>query len=181
VLFSPSRPRRPDAKPAPLRRTTFGHELALSVVFESGLQHFPDAVEAYEGLPPEAKEILRDVPANWDETRLLEGEPGKLVVLARRHGETWYVAGINGEGVERHVLVSQQLRGLREALLLTDGETDTSFAIGRPTLPADLTVRMRPRGGFVLRVTPAPSQNKTVAARRPAASPANPPRTPPMQ
>jgi alpha-glucosidase len=179
VLFSPSRPRRSDDRPAPLRRTTFGHELALSVVFESGLQHFPDAVEAYEGLPAEAKEILRDVPAAWDETRMLEGEPGKLAVLARRHGETWYVAGINGEGEERRVLVSQQLRGLREALLLTDGDSDTSFAISRPTLPADLTVRMRPRGGFVLKVTPA--QNRTVAARRPAASPASPPRTPPMQ
>src|SRR5262249_22749287 len=71
-------------------RTTAAHELALSVVFESGLQHFADSVEAYQALPEEARSFLKTVPVAWDETRFIEGEPGKLAVLARRRDRAWY-------------------------------------------------------------------------------------------
>jgi hypothetical protein len=151
MIFSPSRPRRADARPAPLRRTTHGHELALSVLFESGLQHFPDSADSYRALPEEAKDLLRGVPVAWDETRLLEGEPGKLAVLARRRGQTWYLAGINGEPQEKRVAISADFRGNRNALLIADGDSDTTFAISR-TFPQ--SVRLRPRGGFVLRLSP---------------------------
>jgi alpha-glucosidase len=151
VIFSPSRPRRADARPAPLRRTTHGHELALAVVFESGLQHFPDTVESYRALPAEAKDFLRDVPVAWDETRLLEGEPGKLAVLARRHGDTWYLAGINGERQEKRVAISASFRGNRQPLLIADGDSDATLATSR-SFPD--SVRLRPHGGFVLRLAP---------------------------
>jgi alpha-glucosidase len=177
VLFSPSRPRRADQRAAPLRRTTFGHELALAVVFESGLQHFPDAVERYRSLPAEAQDVLRAVPVAWDETRLLDGEPGKLAVLLRRRGDVSYVAGINGEAVEKRFVVPAELAGQGEGLLIADGETATSFAIRRLAGGAAVEVRLRPHGGFVLRL----AQKRTAAATRPAISPANPPSTPPMQ
>jgi hypothetical protein len=144
VIFSPSRGGRPA-----LRRTTYGHELALSVVFESGLQHFADAAERYLALPDEARDLLRAVPVAWDETRLVEGEPGKLVVMARRKGQTWYLAGINGEAREKDVAVPASYRSDRPALLIADGDSDTSFAIRR-ALPT--SVRLRPNGGFVLRL-----------------------------
>ena len=59
------------------RRTTVAHELALSVLFESGLQHFADQVSAYRELPEAPKELLRQVPASWDDTKFLGGRPGK--------------------------------------------------------------------------------------------------------
>jgi len=40
-------------------------------------------------------DFLRRLPTTWDETRFIDGYPGKYVVLARRHGEQWYVAGLN--------------------------------------------------------------------------------------
>ena len=64
--------------------TTYGHELALSIVFESGLQHFADSVAAYRALPKFALDVLKAVPAAWEETKLLAGEPGSLVVVARK-------------------------------------------------------------------------------------------------
>ncbi len=72
-------------------RTSNAHELALSVVFETGWLHFADRVSAYRDLPDGPKRFLREVPVVWDDTRLIDGEPGKLAVIARRHGQacTW--------------------------------------------------------------------------------------------
>ncbi|MBD3392900.1 MAG: glycoside hydrolase family 97 protein [Chitinivibrionales bacterium] len=77
----------------PNRATTEAHELALSVVFESGLQHFADKPDVYEKSP--GYQFLAGVPAAWDNTRFLAGYPGRYACLARRAGNDWCVAGIN--------------------------------------------------------------------------------------
>jgi hypothetical protein len=77
--------------------TTGGHELALAVVFESGLLHLADSATAYRSLPPAVASALRHIPVVWDETRCLTGEPGSPVAVARRHGAEWWVGAISGE------------------------------------------------------------------------------------
>ncbi len=91
------------------RLTTDGHELALSVVFESGLQHFADTPESYRSQPPSVVEFLADVPAVWDETVLLAGTPGSHVVIARRQGETWWLGAINGTSESIDVAIDLEL------------------------------------------------------------------------
>ncbi|OJU50624.1 MAG: alpha-glucosidase, partial [Bacteroidales bacterium 45-6] len=81
--------------------TSYGHELALSVVFESGFQHLADRPEGYYALPDAAKTFLKDVPNTWDNTKLLDGYPGRDIILARQKGSHWYIGGINGENVEK--------------------------------------------------------------------------------
>lgn len=76
--------------------TTCGHELALSVVFESALQHMPDRPEVYSSLPRKVREFLSGLPTAWDDTKLLCGYPGADIVLARRKGDVWYIGGLNG-------------------------------------------------------------------------------------
>jgi hypothetical protein len=76
--------------------TTGGHELALAVVFESGLLHLADSARSYRSLGPDVARVLARMPVAWDETRCLAGEPGRQVVIARRAGPDWYVAGISG-------------------------------------------------------------------------------------
>ncbi|MBP8532288.1 glycoside hydrolase family 97 protein [Streptomyces sp. MK37H] len=76
------------------RDTTDAHELATSVVFESGWQHFADSPESYEA-HPEALRILDQLPTTWDTTRLLGGSPGKEAYVARQAGGRWYVGGIS--------------------------------------------------------------------------------------
>ncbi len=78
------------------RITTNAHELALAVVFESGLLHFCDSPDGYLGQTEPVRRFLQVVPAVWDETRLLSGRPGDHAVVARRHGSSWFIAGING-------------------------------------------------------------------------------------
>ena len=127
--------------------TTHAHELALTVLFESGLQHLADRPESFLAQPQEVKDFLGQLPAVWDETRYVSGYPGRLAVIARRSGNTWYVAGINGTDEEQ--VLDADLRAIiptfSTALLFQDGKKwEIRTATKLPT-----TVKCRPRGGFV--------------------------------
>ncbi|MBN2374812.1 MAG: glycoside hydrolase family 97 protein [Sedimentisphaerales bacterium] len=137
-------------------RTTYGHELALSVVYESGWQHFADSAEAYRGLPGPAKDFLKAVPAVWDESRLVTGEPGEFVVIARRKGKLWYVGGISGrEGASKLKVDFCFLpTGKFEVQLVGDGEDERSFRAEELTVTAEQSrdVEVAALGGFVMRL-----------------------------
>lgn len=80
-----------------VREISAGFELALAVLFESGIQHFADSIESYQARP-EAQRLLAQVPVAWDDTKLLSGDPADHILLARRSGPDWYVgAGIAGD------------------------------------------------------------------------------------
>jgi hypothetical protein len=138
--------------------TTYAHELALSVVFESGLQHFADRVSGYTGLPTGPREFLQQVPSTWDDTRFVEGLPGEWVVLARRRDTTWYLGGIAGDNQARELSLSLAFLGAGsyDATVISDGNSDTSFSESSASLSAadSLSVSLRARGGFVARFTP---------------------------
>ncbi|MDH6437663.1 alpha-glucosidase [Streptomyces sp. SAI-144] len=76
-----------------LRPNSDAAEVGLSVVYESGLQMFAGTPESYEARPL-ARDYFDQVPAAWDDTRLLAGEPGQEAVLARRSGERWFLGGV---------------------------------------------------------------------------------------
>src|SRR6185295_18295492 len=83
------------------RRTTSGFELALSVVFTSGITHYAEIPEGMAKAPDYVREFLRGIPSVWDDVKFLDGYPGKFVVIARKGDGHWYVSGINGEATER--------------------------------------------------------------------------------
>jgi alpha-glucosidase len=140
--------------------TTFGHELALSVVFESGIQHFADRVAGYTALPAGPRAFLASVPTTWDDTRYVEGVPGEYVVLARRKGERWYLGGIGGDTLPRELRVNLMFlgEGRFSATTIADGPDDDSFAESTSAVHAGtgLPISMRPRGGFVATLVRAP-------------------------
>ena len=138
--------------------TTNGHELALAVVYESGLQHYADSVASYRDTPDYVQEMLRDVPAAWDETRFIAGYPGEFVVLARRIDHTWYLAGLNGLKETRTLdLPLEFLAGPAEALIVTDGEDASWRSETGSFVPSDqFKLTMYPAGGFLARFEPAP-------------------------
>lgn len=71
--------------------------LATAVLFQSAVQHFALAPNNLTDAPEWAMNFMKEVPTQWDEVRFIDGYPGKYVILARRNGETWYVAGVNAQ------------------------------------------------------------------------------------
>lgn len=140
--------------------TSFGHELALSVLFESGLQHMADRPEGYRHLPDAARSFLKTVPNVWDETRLLDGFPGQEVTLARRKGEAWYIGGITAENrreKKKAIRFDFLPAGIRYKLtLIADGRYDqafdTRYLVVEQTSTVDLTLLRR--GGFAASLVP---------------------------
>ncbi|MBN1558915.1 glycoside hydrolase family 97 catalytic domain-containing protein [candidate division KSB1 bacterium] len=130
--------------------TTFGHELALTVVFQSGILHFADKPAGYYAQPEAVRQFLKEVPATWDETKFLQGEPGAYVVLARRSGDTWYLGGINGLEVEKTISIDVRQFGAGEALFIGDEEA-RSFRIQKAP-NAVQEIKMSQYGGFVMTV-----------------------------
>lgn len=130
--------------------TTDAHELALTVLYESGIQHLADRPESFLSQPEAIKAFLTALPASWDDTRLLGGYPGEYVVMARRKGDVWYVAGINGSDLSRDMAVDlSRLPDVasKKATLITDGKEEWSI-----TAPAVIPgeIKVLPRGGFVM-------------------------------
>ncbi len=136
--------------------TSYGHELALSIVFETGWLHLADAVEPYRSLPDGPKEFLKNIPVVWDETRYVAGWPGKEMVMARRHGDCWYIAGINGEGDSKDIDLELPFlpEGNYTAELITDGESKRSFSTRYIKVNSNKKTKMAllPHGGFVLKI-----------------------------
>ncbi len=138
------------------RLTTAAHELATAIVFTSGVIHFAEQPSVIAGLPDGARQVLRDIPARWEETRCLVGEPGRLVVFARRSGESWFIAGLNGTGRERLLeLDLSEHRALARRLLIHEAENQQGEVSTSAPAVRDLWQhRLPPRGGFILRLDP---------------------------
>ena len=134
--------------------TSYGHELALGILFESGLQHLADRPEGYYSLPEEVIAILKKLPAAWDDTKFIYGYPGKNAALARRKEESWYMAGISSElwEIEKEIALEFLKPGIEYQLkLVQDGEHDKAFKIsdGKVTSEDTLKVKLLRRGGFI--------------------------------
>ena len=136
--------------------TTYAHEMALSVVFESGWLHFGDGVGSYQSLGEEERNFLKQVPVTWDQVELIQGVPGKEVILARRHGDSWYVAGINGEDEQKSWVIDlNQFEGDFVATSITDHEVPDQLISTTHQDPGNVTIDILPYGGFILKLTPA--------------------------
>ncbi|MFH0758103.1 MAG: glycoside hydrolase family 97 catalytic domain-containing protein [Bacteroidota bacterium] len=139
-------------------KTTFGHELATSVLFESGITHLADRAESYLSQPSGIKDFLSSLPVAWEETELLEGYPGKFAIVARRSADgIWYVAGVNGEGAEKQINLKLDFleEGTNYTMWISADDTPISFKISSSEVKKDEAVKitMLPFGGFVVRLS----------------------------
>lgn len=131
--------------------TTDCHELALPILFESGLQHMADRPESYLELPEQIRALLGGLPSAWDDTRLLAGYPGQFAVIARRSGNIWYIAGING--TDEELPVDPQYSRIGESVVLETLITDNGSGPGKGfNIQSDVNpgpITLPARGGFV--------------------------------
>jgi len=135
--------------------TSFAHELALSVAFESGVQHWADRPSGFRALTFEAKRHMQEVPVAWDETKFIDGYPGESFVVARRSGENWYVAGLNGEKKAKDFAFTADFLPEGQpkmATILADGTEYDRFQVRHQLVSSDSLIRVHTleQGGFTI-------------------------------
>jgi hypothetical protein len=128
--------------------TTNAHELALSVVFESGVQHFADRVSAYQSLTEPVKRFLKEVPTAWDETRMISGYPGEYIILARRKGTIWYIGGINGDKPEKEIQLNLNSIHTSSYTIIIDDD-HKGFNSQLTDSRTIINIKLKSYGGFI--------------------------------
>ncbi|MYM24390.1 glycoside hydrolase family 97 protein [Duganella sp. FT135W] len=134
------------------RSSTNGFELATSVLYLSGIQHFADTPEGMATAPDYVKHFLQNLRISWDDSRLIDGYPGQYAVIARRAGDTWYIAGINGTGKEKTLTLDLSFVGKKQGVIFTDGDQPRSFSQRSIAAGKKIAVSVKPHGGFVIQL-----------------------------
>ncbi len=126
--------------------------LATAVLFQSSVQHFAMAPNNLTDAPAWAVDFMKTVPTQWDETRFIDGYPGKYVVLARRHAGVWYVAGVNAqkEPVKLKLKLPMWEAGETLSLYSDDAGLQGSLKQTKTNKKQELSVTIPCNGGMVI-------------------------------
>lgn len=128
-----------------IRRTTDVFELATTILFQNPIQNFALAPNNLSDAPQVCLDYLKQVPTTWDETRFIDGYPGKYVVLARRHADKWYIAAVNA---------TKQVLKLKVSLPMLAGQTVSCYSDGNKLQPTLSTKKMTKDGSYTLQLAP---------------------------
>ena len=136
------------------RVTTAAFELATTITFLSGIQHYAETPEGMSGVPVFVKDFLRGMPNSWDDVKFIDGYPGKFYVVARKSGNKWYVAGINGEKTDKPLKLDLSFLKNKTGTIISSGNTDegyNTFEQKKLSISADgsLKVDLKKHDGFV--------------------------------
>ncbi|WP_412467539.1 glycoside hydrolase family 97 catalytic domain-containing protein [Pedobacter sp. KLB.chiD] len=134
-----------------IRKTTETFQVATAILFQNPIQNFGVTPNNLTDVAPHVIDFMKKVPTTWDNTVFLDGYPGKYCVLARRHGDTWYIAAINAETTEKTIDISLPMLSGTEATLYADAD-DRSPQIKQLKLnkAKQLKVKLLPGGANVI-------------------------------
>ncbi|NBJ07739.1 glycoside hydrolase family 97 protein [Duncaniella freteri] len=136
-----------------IRRTGDGFQIATAVLFQNPVQNFAITPNNLTDAPADAIAFMKDVPTTWGDTKLIEGYPGKYVVLARRNGDKWYIAGVNAQKDVMKLKLDLSSLGVEpgSAVILADekGKELKSKTLKVKNVKS-VPVEILPDGGFVM-------------------------------
>lgn len=135
-----------------VRKTTDVFQIATAVLFQNPVQNFAIAPNNLTDAPEEIINFMKDVPTTWDETAFIDGYPGKYCVLARRHGDKWYIAGINAtkEPLKLKLDLNMINKGDKATIYYDDNKRRTIMKHIDIKNSNNTPVTIQPEGGFVL-------------------------------
>lgn len=140
-----------DADKGTIRKTTDAFEMATAVVFFSAVQHWGLTPENLKEKPAYLFDFLKKVPTVWDETLLIDGYPGKYCVIARRKGEKWYIAAINGEKNEKEITLNLPMLKGKKTSIIQDGEgMESKFDNKKFDNNTSFNLKLSANGGAVI-------------------------------
>jgi hypothetical protein len=133
------------------RRTSDVYALATAVMFQSSVQHFALAPNNLEDAPEWAIDFMKKVPTTWDEVRYIDGYPGKYAIMARRCGNTWYIAGINAEKAPQKQAVTLPMipKGAQMTVYTDDEQLNGKVAVVKQNKKQQLNVVIPENGAFL--------------------------------
>ncbi|MFW5753277.1 MAG: glycoside hydrolase family 97 catalytic domain-containing protein [Marinilabiliaceae bacterium] len=133
------------------RLTTDIFQLATGVLFQNPVQFFALTPNNLTDVPEFELDFMRNIPTTWDETRFIDGYPGKYSVLARRHGQEWYVAGTNAEEKMKELNLELPMLAGETVSMYNDKEDGTPY-METVKVPenGEISVTIQPNGGIVL-------------------------------
>ena len=141
-----------DNKSRHTRKTTDMFEIASSITIQTSVQCIAIQPNNLQELPAVELELLKALPTTWDETRYIDGYPGKYVVLARRHGNQWYIAGLNGEkDTKKLTLQLPMLAGQSVTYYTDDKEGYAEQKALKVNAKGEAKVIMQPNGGILIK------------------------------
>ena len=135
------------------RRTTDVFQLATGVLFQNPIQNFALAPNNLTDAPAVCLDFMKQIPTTWDETRYIDGYPGKYCVLARRHGDTWYVAGINAGSEPLKLKLDLPMFEAKQEVILYDDNAKTLEPQAKGVKldkNRQLSVTIAPQGGIIV-------------------------------
>ncbi|MGY5353751.1 glycoside hydrolase family 97 catalytic domain-containing protein [Wenyingzhuangia sp. IMCC45467] len=133
------------------RFTTDVFQLATAVLFQSSVQMFAIAPNNLNDAPAFAIDFMKEVPTTWDETILIDGYPGKYCVLARKHKDQWYVAGINAQDKPITLKINLPMLAGEKVDFYTDDKHKTSAKKQLKIKNSGSTkITIQPNGGAIL-------------------------------
>ena len=134
------------------RRTTDVFQLATAVLFQNPIQNFAITPNNLTDAPRLALDFLKEVPTTWDETVFLDGYPGRYCVLARRHGDRWYIAGINAQKEPLKLKLNLPMLRKGDCVAFYSDTKSREPQLEQKTIrkPAETSVTIQPEGGIIL-------------------------------
>ena len=143
-----------DNKSRHRRYTTDIFEMAVAIVTQTPIQCIAIQPNNLKELPQFELDFLKKVPTTWDNTRFLDGYPGKYVVLARRHGDNWYVAGLNAESEAKTLTIEMpEWKGQTIDYYVDDAKKESQLRQLKVDKKGKATITMQPNGGVILTKT----------------------------
>lgn len=134
------------------RHTTDSFQLATAVLFQNPVQMFGIMPNNLTDAPKFQLDFMKEIPTLWDETVFIDGYPGKYAVVARRHQNQWYVAGVNAEKQFQKLKIKLQMfAGKTVKMINDDAKGNTSEKEIKVNVKGDCNIEMQPQGGFVLK------------------------------
>jgi len=137
-----------------VRKTSDVYALATAVLFQSAVQHFAMAPNNLTDAPAWAVDFMKQVPTTWDETRFIDGYPGKYIIMARRSGTQWLVVGINAEEqpLKKTITLPMFEKGAQLQVFSDDAQLNGSVKAVKQNKKQQLTITIPCNGGVVVKV-----------------------------
>lgn len=134
-----------------IRRTTDIFQLATAVLFQNPIQNFALAPNNLTDAPQICLDFMKQVPTTWDEARFIDGYPGRYIVLARRHGNTWYIAAVNATAEPLKLKLDLPvLAGQEVSLYSDDKKMQPQLKLQKIKTDGSLQLTVQPQGGAVI-------------------------------